>query len=74
MEDKINAAAEQKRKVLSVISENDGEIIHNDSSQIKAIFPESKIELAIKAYFIIVDRLNQKAELFGGSRLNIFLA
>ena len=74
MEDKINATAEQKRKVLSVISENDGEIIHNDSSQIKAIFPESKIELAVKAYFIIVDRLNQKAELFGGSRLNIFLA
>jgi hypothetical protein len=74
MKEKINATPEQKRKVLSVISAYDGEIIHNDSSLIKALFPESEIELAVKAYFIIVDRLNQKAELFGGSRLNVFLA
>lgn len=74
MQDQKELTAQQKQKVLLVISENDGEIISNDSSQIEAIFPENKIELAVRAFFIIVDRLKQEAELFGGIRLVVFLA
>jgi hypothetical protein len=62
-----------KQKVLNKISENDGEIIYTDSSLIKAIFPENKIERAISTHFEISERLNQKSELYGGIRLTVFL-
>jgi hypothetical protein len=74
MQDQKKLTAQQKQKVLFVIRENDGEIISNDSSQIKAVFPENKVEMAVRTFFIIVDRLNHKAELFGGIRLVVFLA
>jgi hypothetical protein len=72
MKDQINEVAQLKQKVLDKISENDGEIVFNDSSLIKAIFPENKIEQAVRAYFEITERLNQEAELSGGSRLTVF--
>jgi predicted RNA-binding protein (virulence factor B family) len=55
MKDQINEVAQLKQKVLDKISENDGEIVFNDSSLIKAIFPENKIEQAVRAYFEITD-------------------
>ena len=73
MKDGINQTAQIKQKVLDKISEYDGEIVYNDSSLINAIFPENKIEQAVRAYFEITERLNQKAELSGGSRLTVFL-
>jgi hypothetical protein len=72
MKDQINKVAQLKQKVLDKISENDGEIVYNDSSLIKAIFPENKIEQAVRAYFEITERLNQEAELSGGNRLTVF--
>jgi hypothetical protein len=72
MKNQINKVAQLKQKVLDKISENDGEIVYNDSSLIKAIFPENKIEQAVRAYFEITERLNQEAELSGGSRLTVF--
>ena len=73
MKDQINEVAQLKQKVLNKIRENDGEIIYNDSSLIKAIFPENKIERAISTHFEISERLNQKSELHGGIRLTVFL-
>ena len=73
MKDQIDTVAQLKQNVLDKISENEGEIVYNDTSLIKAIFPENKIEQALKAYFIISDRLNQKAELYGGRHLIVFL-
>ena len=73
MKDQIDTVGQQKHKVLDVIRENDGEIIVDDSTLIKAIFPDNQIEQAVKAHFIITDRLNQKAELYGGKQLTIFI-
>ena len=73
MKEQINEAARLKQKVLDQISENDGEIVYNDASLIKAIFPEYKIQQAVRAYFKITENLNQKAELSGGIRLTVFL-
>ena len=73
MKDQIDRANQRKQKVLDTISENAGEIAYNDSSMIKAIFPENKMELAVRTYFEITDRLNQQAELSGGTRLTVFL-
>ena len=72
MKDGISQAVQLKQKVLDKISEYDGKIVYNDSSLINAIFPENKIEQAVRAYFEITERLNQKAELSGGSRLTVF--
>jgi hypothetical protein len=73
MKNPINSDAQLKKKVLDKISENDGEIVYKDSSLIKAIFPENKIRQAVKTYFEITERLHQKTELFGGTRLTVFL-
>jgi hypothetical protein len=73
MKDPISQVAQIQQKVLDKISEYDGEIVYNDSSLINAIFPENKIEKAVRAYIEITDRFNQKAELSGGSRLTVFL-
>ena len=73
MKGQIDTVAQLKQKVLDKISENEGEIVYNDASLIKAIFPEHKIEQAVRVYFEITERLNQKAELSGGSRLTVFL-
>ena len=73
MKDQIDTVAQLKQKVLDKISENEGEIVYNDTSLIKAIFPEHKIEQAVRTYFEITESLNQKAELSGGSRLTVFL-
>jgi transcription elongation factor GreA-like protein len=60
------------QKVQDKIIENDGEIVYKDSSLIKAIFPEHKIEQAVRTYFEIVERFDQKAELHKGNRLTVF--
>jgi hypothetical protein len=73
MKDPISQVAQIQQMVLDKISEYDGEIVYNDSSLINAIFPEIKIEQAVRAYIEITDRFNQKAELSGGSRLTVFL-
>jgi hypothetical protein len=57
---------------LDKISENGGEIVYKDSSFIKAIFLENKIEQAVKSFFEITERRNQKAELSGGTLLTVF--
>jgi hypothetical protein len=57
---------------LDKISENGGEIVYKDSSFIKAIFLENKIEQAVKSFFEITERRNQKAELSGGTQLTVF--
>ena len=72
MKDGTNQVAQLKQRGLDKISEYDGEIFYNDSSMINAIFPDKKIEQAVRAYFEITDRLNQKAELYGGNRLTVF--
>jgi hypothetical protein len=73
MKEQINEAARLKQEVLDKISENDGKIVYNDASLIKAIFPEYKMEHAVRTYFKITENLNQKAELSGGTRLTVFL-
>ena len=74
MKEQMNGVDQIKQKVIDKISENDGEIVYNDSSLIKAIFPKSKMEQTIGTYFEITERLNQKAELYGGTQLKVFLA
>lgn len=74
MKDQICATAQLKQKVVDKISENDGEIVRNDASLIKAIFPENRVEQAVRTYFEISERLNQKTELSGGTRLTVFLS
>jgi hypothetical protein len=61
-----------KQKVLDKISEYEGEIVLESTSLIKAIFPDNKIEQAVNALFEITEKLDQKAELSGGSRLTVF--
>ena len=73
MKDPIDTQAQLKQKVLDKISENDGEIVYNDALLIKAIFPEYKMQQAVRTYFKITEGLNQKAELSGGTRLTVFL-
>jgi hypothetical protein len=73
MKDQNQAKAQLKKKVLDKISENDGEIVYNDASFVKARFPYSKMQQAVRTYLEITKRLNQKAELFGGTRLTVFL-
>jgi hypothetical protein len=73
MKVQISKAVQPKQKVLDKICENNGEIVYNDSSLIKAIFPENKIELAVQTYFEISERLHQRSELSGGTRLTVFL-
>ena len=72
MNDQIEAKTQHNQKVLDRIIENDGEIVYKDSTLIKAIFPENKIEQAVKTYFEIVERFNKKAELYRGNRLTVF--
>ena len=73
MKDQIDQTTQLHQKVLDRISENAGEIVYNDTSMIKAIFPENKMELAVRTYFAISDGLNHRAELSGGTRLTVFL-
>lgn len=73
MVDQIKEVAQLKQRVLDKISENDGEIVYNDASLIKAKFPDNKMEQAVRTYFKITETLNQKAELSGGTRLTVFL-
>lgn len=72
MKDPVNNPDQLKQKVLDKIGEYDGEIVLEDSSLIKAIFPENKMEQAVRVYFEITEKLDQKAELSGGSRLTVF--
>ena len=73
MKAQFNKETQLTQQVIDKIAENDGEIVYHDSSLIKAIFPENKILQAVRAYFVIAERLHQKAELSGGSRLTVFL-
>jgi hypothetical protein len=73
MKGQIKTGNQQKQEVLDKISENDGEIIYNNSILVKAIFPDNKIEQTVRIYFEITERLNQKAELSGGNRLTVYL-
>ena len=73
MKRQIKAVTQPKQKVSDKISGNNGEIVYNDFSLIKAIFPKNKIEQAVRVYFEISEGLNQKAELSGGTRLTVFL-
>ena len=74
MKDPMKQVARQKQKVLDKISENDGEIVRNEASLIKAIFPENRVEQAVRTYFESSESLNQKTELSGGTRLTVFLS
>jgi hypothetical protein len=74
MKDPVSNSDQLKQKVLDKIGEYNGEIVSEDSSQIKAIFPENKMERAVRVYFEITEKFNQKAELSGGSRLTVFWA
>jgi hypothetical protein len=73
MKNKINDATQLRQKVLARVCENGGEIVYSDSSLIKVIFSEYEIGLAVRTYLEIVEMLNQKAELHGGTRLTVFL-
>jgi len=72
MKYQIDAVVLLEQKILDKISENGGEIVYKDSYFFKAIFLESKIEQAVKSFFEITERRNQKAELSGGTLLTVF--
>lgn len=72
MKDQFNKETQLIKQVINKITENDGEIVYNRSSLIKAIFPENKIEQAVRTYFEITERHYQDAELSGGRRLTVF--
>jgi hypothetical protein len=72
MKDPVSDSAQLKQRVLDTISEYDGEIVLESASLLKAIFPENKIEQAVRVLFEITEKLDQKAELSGGSRLSVF--
>jgi hypothetical protein len=73
MKEQSDKITQLKQNVLDKISEYDGEIIYKDSSIIKIEFPKQKIQQAVRTYFEVTENLNQKAELYGGNRLKIFL-
>jgi hypothetical protein len=72
MKGSVSDSGRLKQKVLDKISENEGEIVLESTSLLKAIFPDNKIEQAVNALFEITEKLDQKAELSGGSRLTVF--
>ena len=57
-----------KEKIIA----NEGRITKEDSACLEAIFSENKVEKAVKTFFVISERLKQKAILSGGNRLKIF--
>jgi hypothetical protein len=63
---------QMKNRIRERIIENCGELIYEDHSQIRAIFSEDKIETAIKTFFEITEKLNQKAVLSGGNEITVF--
>ncbi|MEJ2099595.1 MAG: hypothetical protein P8X68_06420 [Desulfobacterales bacterium] len=58
-----------KEKIIA----NEGQITKENSDYLEAIFSENKTEKAVKTFFIISEKLNQKAVLSGGNRLKIFI-
>lgn len=62
-----------KNKIKEKIVANEGRIIKENFDYLEAIFSENKTEKAVKTFFIISEKLNQKAVLSGGNRLKIFI-
>ena len=62
-----------KDKIRKKIIANEGRITKENSNYLEAIFSENKTEKAVKTFFKISEKLNQKAVLSGGNRLKIFI-
>jgi hypothetical protein len=61
-----------KKQVKKRIIENNGRIIVENDRLLKAEFPYSEMEKAVKVFFELTKQLNQYAVLRGGCRLSVY--
>ena len=62
-----------KNKIKEKIVANEGRITKENSDYLEATFSENRVDKAVKTFFIISEKLKQKAVLTGGNRLRIFI-
>ena len=61
-----------KNLIREKIITNQGKVILENSVYLEAAFSENKSDKAVKTFFIISEKLKQKAVLSGGNRLKVF--
>lgn len=59
-------------EVAELILANSGEITEEKHDRLIAVFPENKVESAVRVFFEITDELEYKATLTGGNRLTVY--
>lgn len=59
-------------KVIELILANSGEIAIEKPGRLVAVFPESKVEKAVRVFFKITDEFEYKAIFKGGNRLVVY--
>ena len=62
----------ERVKVIEHIIGQNGKIIVETDKLIKAEFPYSDMEKAVKVFFKLTEHLNQDAVLYGGCRLTVY--
>ena len=62
----------ERVKVKEQILGNNGRITVETDKLIKAEFPYSDMEKAVKVFFKLTKRLNQDAILYGGCKLTVY--
>ena len=60
------------QQVKKKIIENNGRIVEETSSRLRATFSETDIEKAIKVFFDLPKKLKENAVLDGGYKLTVF--
>ena len=61
-----------KAQVKKRIAENNGKIITENDELIEAEFPYKEMEKAVKVFFELTKKMDQKAILRGGNRLSVY--
>jgi hypothetical protein len=62
-----------KKRIEKIILAHDGKVVKKELRYIEAFFPKQKIEQAVKVFVRVTDKFNQKAILYGGSRLFVYI-
>ena len=61
-----------RSKIKKQIVDNNGNIIAENDNLIEAEFPYREMEKAVKVFFELTKKMNQKAVLRGGYRLSVY--
>jgi hypothetical protein len=62
-----------KKSIEKFILANEGEIVKKEACYIEAFFPNQKIEKAVKVFVKVTDIFDQKAILYGGNYLYVYI-